>query len=28
MVQRRPDRLALPIFTLDFWTSVHQLIEE
>ncbi|HEU4524317.1 MAG TPA: serine hydrolase domain-containing protein [Gemmatimonadales bacterium] len=28
MVQRRPDRLALPSITLDFWTSVYQLIEE
>ena len=28
MVQRRPDRLALPPVTLDFWTSAYQLIEE
>ena len=28
MVQRRPDRLALPPVTLDFWTSVYQLIEQ
>jgi CubicO group peptidase (beta-lactamase class C family) len=27
MVQRRPDRLALPPVTLDFWTSAYQLIE-
>lgn len=28
MTQRRPDRLALPPLTLDFWTSAYQLIEE
>jgi CubicO group peptidase (beta-lactamase class C family) len=28
MTQRRPDRLALPPVTLDFWTSAYQLIEE
>jgi CubicO group peptidase (beta-lactamase class C family) len=28
LVQRRPDRLALPPVTLDFWTSAYQLIEE
>jgi CubicO group peptidase (beta-lactamase class C family) len=28
MVQRRPDRLALAPFVLDFWTSVYQLIDE
>jgi CubicO group peptidase (beta-lactamase class C family) len=28
MIQRRPDRLALPPVTLDFWTSVYQLIQE
>jgi CubicO group peptidase (beta-lactamase class C family) len=27
MTQRRPDRLALPPVTLDFWTSVYQLID-
>ena len=27
MIQRRPDRLALPAVTLDFWTSAYQLIE-
>jgi CubicO group peptidase (beta-lactamase class C family) len=27
LVQRRPDRLAVPPVTLDFWTSVYQLIE-
>lgn len=27
MVQRRPDRFALPQPALDFWTSVYQLIE-
>jgi CubicO group peptidase (beta-lactamase class C family) len=26
MTQRRPDRLALPPVTLDFWNSVYQLI--
>jgi CubicO group peptidase (beta-lactamase class C family) len=28
MIQRRPDRLALPEIALDFWTSAYQLIEE
>ena len=28
MTQRRPDRLALPPFVLDFWTSAYQLIED
>jgi CubicO group peptidase (beta-lactamase class C family) len=28
MTQRRPDRLALPPVTLDFWTSAYQLIED
>ncbi len=28
MIQRRPDRLALPPVTLDFWTSVYQLIDD
>jgi CubicO group peptidase (beta-lactamase class C family) len=28
MTQRRPDRLALPSVTLDFWTSVYQLIDD
>jgi CubicO group peptidase (beta-lactamase class C family) len=28
MVQRRPDRLAIPRVTLDFWTSAYQLIED
>jgi CubicO group peptidase (beta-lactamase class C family) len=28
MVQRRPDRLAIPPVTLDFWTSAYQLIED
>jgi len=28
MIQRRPDRLALPPVTLDFWTSAYQLIDE
>ena len=28
MVQRRPDRLALPPVTLDFWTSAYQLIDD
>jgi CubicO group peptidase (beta-lactamase class C family) len=28
MVQRRPDRLALPPVALDFWTSAYQLIED
>jgi CubicO group peptidase (beta-lactamase class C family) len=28
MVQRCPDRLALPAITLDFWTSAYQLIDE
>jgi CubicO group peptidase (beta-lactamase class C family) len=26
MTQRRPDRLALPSWVLDYWTSVYQLI--
>ena len=28
MTQRRPDRLALPPITLDFWNSVYQLIDD
>lgn len=28
LIQRRPDRLALPPVTLDFWTSAYQLIED
>jgi CubicO group peptidase (beta-lactamase class C family) len=28
MTQRRPDRLALPPVTLDFWNSVYQLIDD
>jgi CubicO group peptidase (beta-lactamase class C family) len=28
MSQRRPDRLALPPVTLDFWTSAYQLIDD
>ena len=28
LAQRRPDRLALPDFLLDFWTSAYQLIED
>jgi len=28
LTQRRPDRLALPDFVLDFWTSAYQLIED
>jgi CubicO group peptidase (beta-lactamase class C family) len=28
LTQRRPDRLALPDFLLDFWTSTYQLIED
>jgi len=28
MTQRRPDRLALPPVTLDFWTSAYQLIDD
>jgi CubicO group peptidase (beta-lactamase class C family) len=28
MIQRRPDRLALPPVTLDFWTSAYQLIDD
>lgn len=28
MVQRRPDHLALPPVTLDFWTSAYQLIDD
>ena len=27
MVQRRPDQLALPPVTRDFWTAAYQLIE-
>jgi CubicO group peptidase (beta-lactamase class C family) len=27
LVQRRPDQLAVPPITRDFWTSVYQLIE-
>jgi len=28
MTQRRPDRLATPALTLDFWTSAYQLIDD
>jgi len=28
MTQRRPDVLAIPPVTLDFWTSVYQLIDD
>ena len=28
MTQRRPDRLALPPVTSDFWTSAYQLIDD
>lgn len=28
MIQRRPDELALPAITHDFWTSVYQLIDD
>jgi CubicO group peptidase (beta-lactamase class C family) len=28
MTQRRPDRLALPSLTCDFWNSAYQLIED
>jgi len=28
LTQRRPDRLALPDFVLDFWTSAYQLLED
>ena len=28
MTQRRPDRLAIPAITLDFWTSAYQLIDD
>lgn len=28
LTQRRPDRLALPPFVHDFWTSAYQLIED
>ena len=28
MTQRRPDVLAIPALTLDFWTSAYQLIED
>ncbi len=28
MTQRRPDMLGLPVPTLDFWTSVYQLIDD
>jgi CubicO group peptidase (beta-lactamase class C family) len=28
MTQRRPDRLAIPDFILDFWTSAYQLIDD
>ncbi len=28
MTQRRPDRLALPPVTFDFWTSAYQLIDD
>ena len=28
MMQRRPDRLALPAVAADFWTSAYQLLED
>jgi CubicO group peptidase (beta-lactamase class C family) len=28
MTQRRPDMLAIPLVTLDFWTSAYQLIDD
>lgn len=28
MTQRRPERLDIPALTLDFWTSVYQLIDD
>ena len=28
LAQRRPERLALPPFVLDFWTSAYQLVDE
>jgi CubicO group peptidase (beta-lactamase class C family) len=28
LAQRRPERLALPPVTLDFWTSVYQLLDD
>ena len=28
MIQRRPDRLALPPVVIDFWNSVYQLIDD
>ena len=28
MTQRRPDRLAIPNLTVDFWTSAYQLIDD
>ena len=28
MTQRRPDRLAIADFILDFWTSAYQLIDD
>jgi hypothetical protein len=28
MTQRRPDRLALPPLTLDFWNLAYQLIDD
>jgi CubicO group peptidase (beta-lactamase class C family) len=28
MTQRRPDSLAIPAVTLDFWTSAYQLIDD
>jgi CubicO group peptidase (beta-lactamase class C family) len=28
LTQRRPDRLALPDFLLDFWTATYQLIDD
>jgi CubicO group peptidase (beta-lactamase class C family) len=28
MTQRRPDRLAIVDFILDFWTSAYQLIDD
>ena len=28
MTQRRPDALAIPAVTLDFWTSAYQLIDD
>jgi len=28
LTQRRPDRLAIADFILDFWTSAYQLIDD